>query len=68
MERWQNVEFGSNAKIDAFLSEIIEVCKKHDLSISHEDYNGAFEIELFSQDNIDWLNAAHDKTSEGRLI
>jgi hypothetical protein len=42
-----------------FIKEIEEICKKYDLSISHEDRHGAFEIDKFSQDNIDWLKAAH---------
>jgi hypothetical protein len=42
-----------------FLNEIRQVCKKHGLSISHEDKEGAFEIENFSQDNIDWLMNAN---------
>lgn len=42
-----------------FMEEIEEICKKYDLSISHEDGHGAFEIDSFNQDNIEWLKAAH---------
>lgn len=46
-------------KVDKFLDEIIEVCKKHNMSISHEDFQGSFLIENFDKDNINWLyNAA----------
>ena len=38
-----------------FLEDIDEVCKKHNLSISHEDYMGAFLIEEYNKDNIEWL-------------
>jgi hypothetical protein len=60
-ERW-NVFRGQpvkNPKIDAFLRDVIEVCRRHGLSISHED--GAFMVESFSEDNAKWLMGAHDK-------
>ncbi len=46
-------------KLLKFVDEIEQVCKKYDLSISHEDGHGAFEIENFDEDNIDWLRNAH---------
>lgn len=39
----------------AFIEDIKQVCLKHNMSISHEDYGGAFIIEEYSDDNIDWL-------------
>ena len=64
MKRWcnkksENIE---NIKIDDFLKDIIKVCVKHKLTISHEDSHGGFEIEKFNADNIDWLNNASDNT------
>ena len=41
-----------------FLKDIKLVCKKYNLSISHEDYNGVFLIEKYSEENIDWLLGA----------
>lgn len=38
-----------------FLEDIKLVCKKYNLSISHEDYNGIFLIEKYSEENINWL-------------
>lgn len=38
-----------------FLEDIDLVCKKHNLSISHEDGHGAFLIEEYDKHNIDWL-------------
>ncbi len=35
----------SSSKIDSFLEEINEVCKKHGFGICHEDYQGSFIIE-----------------------
>jgi hypothetical protein len=46
-------------RVDNFLNEIIKVCKKYDLSISHEDHHGAFEIEDLDEYNLDWLSDAH---------
>ena len=42
-----------------FIQEIEAICKKYDLSISHEDGHGAFEIDKFDPDNIEWLKNAH---------
>lgn len=41
-----------------FLEEIKLVCKKYNLSISHEDYNGVFLIERYNEKNIEWLFGA----------
>ena len=43
------------------MAEIEAICKKYDLSISHEDSQGAFEIEIYKQGNIDWLKTAFIK-------
>ena len=51
-----------NERIDRFLEEIIDVCKRHDLTLSHENKEGAFEIENFDHQTIEWLKAAFDKT------
>ena len=42
----------------SFLEDIKLVCRKYNLSISHEDYNGVFLIEKYSEENIDWLFGA----------
>ncbi len=47
-----------NKKVDAFLKEIIEVCKKRGFSLSHEDTHGAFIVEEYDEDNIQWLMEA----------
>jgi hypothetical protein len=48
--------------VDAFLAEVIEVCRKHGMSISHEDGWGAFQVRNFSESDADWLKEATDKT------
>lgn len=45
-----------------FLKEIESVCKKYNMSISHEDGHGAFEIEEYNERNMRWLcNASYNK-------
>jgi hypothetical protein len=61
-QRWiksQNTR-GTNPAIDAFLDEIVAVCKKHGMSISHEDQQGGFDIEPFDEHYVRWLSAASD--------
>lgn len=41
---------------DAFLEEIIRVCKLHGLWLGHEDYHGGFIVQSVSTE--DWLRAA----------
>ena len=47
-----------NKEVDAFLKEIVEVCKEHGFSLSHEDTHGAFIVERYDKDNIQWLMEA----------
>ena len=41
-----------------FFDDIEKVCKKHNLSISHQDEHGSFMIEEFDEHNIKWLRGA----------
>ena len=41
-----------------FVDELIKVCKKFDMSLAHEDTQGAFKIEKYKEENIDWLKEA----------
>lgn len=62
MKRWHNKQ-GRELElpeVDAFLEEIEAVCRKHGISISHEDSQGAFELESFSEDLMAWLKEASD--------
>ncbi len=57
MLRWKNgtvkAEF---PKVDAFLIEIDEVCKRHGLSISHEDAHGSFLVAPYDAEHlVPWL-------------
>lgn len=44
-----------------FVEEIESICKKYELSISHEDSQGSFIIDKFNQYNIKWLQSASIK-------
>ena len=44
----------------AFLDEIASVSRKHGMSLSHEDGQGAFIVEWHHQSNIAWLMEAFD--------
>lgn len=43
-------------KAKEFIEDIIEVYKKHNLSLAHEDTGGCFEIRNYTDFNIKWLN------------
>ena len=45
-------------KAAAFIEEILAVCRKHGLSIAHEDSQGAFIVELYSNIAAQWLSDA----------
>lgn len=42
-------------KIDSFLDELESLYRKYGLSIAHEDNHGAFIIERFSDENLQWI-------------
>ena len=50
-------------KADIFIRDIIEVYKKHGLSLTHEDCEGGFIIDKLSKDNITWLQNAFTSKS-----
>jgi hypothetical protein len=62
--RWHRENYrasGSMKKlpeVDAFLSEVLEVCRKHGMSLGHEDHHGSFIVQEYSEENAGWLAAA----------
>jgi hypothetical protein len=52
-----------NPNTEQFLKEVTEICKKYNISISHEDYQGGFELENYREDFIKWFNDARDNTN-----
>lgn len=57
MKRLDQRERGvvENPAVDAFLEEIAPVCKKHGMSLGHEDQHGSFLVEDHDESNIEWL-------------
>lgn len=45
-------------EMENFFNEIDILCKKYNLSISHENSHGNFIIEKYSEYNSDWLRSA----------
>jgi hypothetical protein len=64
MKRWNKKlkEEAENIKIDIFLDGVLELCKKHKFSISHQDSHGAFVIEKYNKAYSEWLLHASDAT------
>jgi hypothetical protein len=52
----------NSKRADDFLKEIIEVSKKHGLSICHEDRHGEFQIKKYEGRWTKWLLEAADET------
>ena len=48
----------TNASAALFLADIIEIYRKHGLSLGHEDEHGAFVVEPLADINVSWLNDA----------
>lgn len=42
----------------AFLEDVVMVCKRHGLTLGHEDFHGAFIVEHYQEGNIKQLRAA----------
>jgi hypothetical protein len=53
-----------NNKVTDFIREVIKLSKKFELSISHEDQHGGFEIEDYDDCFTGWFSQASDRTSE----
>jgi len=60
MKRHRQGRFESvdNKQVDAFLTAIVRLSEEYGLSLSHEDTQGAFIVEKYSPDNIQWLMQA----------
>lgn len=43
----------------SFLEDLFDLYCKHNMSISHEDCHGAFELTDYDDDNIQWMEASH---------
>lgn len=51
----------SKGAIEAFMADIETVCRKHQISIGHEDGHGAFLVQAFEPDLMAWLRDARPR-------
>ena len=51
-------------KVKDFLEEIKSVCKKYNMSISHEDIHGSFIINNYNECDFAWLSNATIEATE----
>ena len=49
-------------EVAAFVAEVIAVCRRHGLAISHEDHHGAFEVVPYNDHDVAWLERAINET------
>jgi hypothetical protein len=61
---WNGKEFVVVQDLEEFTDAIIAVCKKYNLSISHEDRQGAFQIVKYNEYYTDWFRHASDDRNE----
>lgn len=62
MKRWDTRDDTEteDSGIDAFLQDVLEVCKKHNMTLGHEDEHGAFRVHIGASGiYTEWLLAAH---------
>jgi len=45
-------------EVDSFLKDLIKVYNKHNMSLAHEDNQGAFVIEKNKDENVKWVKSA----------
>lgn len=49
-------------QLKLFKQELFELYEKHNVSISHEDIGGAFILEEYDSDNIEWMEQGFEFT------
>ena len=47
-------------RIKNFMRDYEELCIRHGMSLSHEDCQGAFIIDEYDEDNVEWVKSALD--------
>ncbi len=67
--RWNCKEgrFVERPDVDRLIEEILAACRKHSMSLSHEDTHGAFVIEAFSEKKAAWLKDAMINCDEEKV-
>jgi hypothetical protein len=57
-----------NVDTRAFIDALVEVYKAHGMSLAHEDSQGAFKVENYSESNVAWLRASFDDRELGGVV
>ena len=60
----KNYPYIADPKVKLFIEELIEVYEKHQMSLGHEDGQGAFIINDYRDSNIGWLRSAFDERTQ----
>ncbi len=55
----------TEAEVQEFLNDLEELCRRHDMSLSHEDGHGSFIIENYSEFNLKWVRSAARSNTDG---
>ena len=59
MKHWiYELDSREEVATEGFFDELESVCRKYNVSISHEDQHGGFILETFDEDNLEWIKAA----------
>jgi len=60
MKRWDKnlKQYVENEEINRFIDEILAVCNKYNVSISHEDTQGSFIILDKNNETDSWISSA----------
>lgn len=61
-------EMITKEEAEKFYNEIEEVCRKHNISISHEDGHGGFLLETYDDFYMRWLRDTNLEDENGKPI
>ena len=55
-----------NSNVTSFIKEVQDICRKYQISISHEDSHGSFILTDYNDLYIDYLNDAINETKTNK--
>jgi len=55
-----------NSNVTSFIKEVQDICRKYQISISHEDSHGSFILTDYNDLYIDYLNDAINETTTNK--
>ena len=60
------IKSDKNSNVTSFIKEVQDICRKYQISISHEDGHGLFILTDYNDLYIDYLNDAIDETTTNK--